>query len=168
MDHYDYMCVRSERLRECECRYARFGWRYVCDASEKGGGISFRRNSKTKNKRELDSLQQRCDITAAEIDRLRNKCRMAGRIASGMTAFSSFIAVYSGMNVLMRGSVSDIAVGGCLCVIGLITAALSFAAGRIVRGLAMTITDGKRRRLSDQLSEILTEAEKVGNTDTVL
>lgn len=168
MNHYDYMCVRSEKRRECECRYIRFGWRYVCDASEKGGGISFRRNRKTGNKRELDKLQLECDIKAEEIDRLRNKCRIAGRVASGITAVSSFTAVYAGMNVLMRGSLPDIVFGGCLCAAGLVIAALSFAVGSIVRRLAITMTDEKRRRLSEQLSEILAEAEKIGNTDTVL
>ena len=168
MKHCDYMCVRGPERRECERRYGRFGWKYVCDASERGGGVSFRRDACIPRRRELDELQSRCDDKAAEIDRILAAVRAAGYAASAAVAAAAFVFTGMGMSVFMRAETSYAVAGGCVCLAGAAAAAAAFPAGRIVRRAALAATRRKRSLLGRELSALLAEAESIGDPDRVL
>ena len=158
MKHYDYMCVRYERAGECIGRYRPFGWRYVRDASERGGRLSFRRDRETPEKRALDALQKVCDEAAAEADGVRMKCRAAGHIATLPVWLVGLAVICSGLNGALRGATAY-AAAACALGVGIVFA--SVAVRRAAAALGLRVTRKRRAALGEKMSAAEREARKI-------
>ena len=165
---YDYKTIKVKRNIEtlvCDT-YVNLGWELTNTSSAEGSifyvNLSFKRDTKAKNKIELLKLQEKADSIIATIENLQSKKKSAGTGASIGVGVLGTLTFGGGMSICMTLSGIGFLLGGiALGLVGAVICALAYPLFKKINKKANVSITPIIESEYDKLSDISEQAGKL-------